>query len=477
MVIADEPSYLCLDQGGSASRALVFDRRGRCLSSARREVAHQRPRPGWVEQSPDAVVDSLREVAAEALARLDARQRDTVQASGLVCQRSSLLAWDRYSGKPLTPVLSWQDVRAADWLSAQNLDAESIHARTGLYPNAHFGLSKLRWLLDEDAAVQAARRAGRLCFGPLASFLARQLLRERPTSVDPCNASRTLLLDLGASQWSEDRLDTFGIAPDWLPTIAPCDTLRGHLDIDATALPMRLLSGDQSAAAFAFGAPKVDMAYANLGTGAFIYRPTNTPVRLPRLLCSLIHEGREQRHFAVEGTVNGAGSALAWFASTHGVGDIENLLADSWSEDPPVFLNGIGGLGSPDWRAGFPSRFIGEGSAGARAVAVAESIVFLLARNLRCLQSLPGHCAELRISGGLTGADPLCQRISDVTGLVLRRPAHCEASARGSGFLLAGEDADWQALPDRVFEPNPAPALLERHAAWQAAMADALESS
>lgn len=119
------PLWLALDQGGSASRALVFDSLGRAVAHARVDVAHTRPRPGWVEQDPYAVLQSLRDAAEATLAQLSTPQRQHVQAAGLVCQRSSLVAWDRESGVALSPVLSWQDVRAADWLAAQ-ADRKSV---------------------------------------------------------------------------------------------------------------------------------------------------------------------------------------------------------------------------------------------------------------------------------------------------------------------------------------------------------------
>ena len=91
-----EPLFLSLDQGGSASRALVFDARGHERASARIEVGDHRPHPGWVEQDPEAVVESLRGAANTAIARLDANERVRVVACGLSTQRSSLVAWDRH---------------------------------------------------------------------------------------------------------------------------------------------------------------------------------------------------------------------------------------------------------------------------------------------------------------------------------------------------------------------------------------------
>ena len=472
---------LALDQGGSASRALVFDGEGRELASSRVEVADRRPRTGWVEQDPDAVVHSLRQVAEAALLQLDAAQRGRVHACGLSCQRSSLVCWDRQTGVALSPILSWQDTRAAQWLAAQALDTEAIRASTGLYPNAHFGLSKIRWCLDHLDAVKQAAADGRLIIGSLAAFLAFRLLEQRPCLVDPANASRTLLFDLARGDWNRELLARFAIDPRWLPDIARSDAEFGDLVVPlqgmpSQRLPLRLLSGDQSTAAFAYGEPRSEAAYLNVGTGAFVYRLAQHASAPSRLLRSVIHWS-EAPQYVVEGTVNGAGSALAWLAEQHGIADVAAALDMQWVDDAPgdcLFLNGIGGLGSPDWRPRFASRFIGEATTEQQLVAVAESIVFLIQRNLSLLQGIGEPCAYVLISGGLSRSDRLCQTLSDLSQLPLRRPAQCEASARGSAFLLAGRPANWAQLPEQRFEPRQNPGLLERYRRWSDHMAAAL---
>ena len=479
------PLFLALDQGGSASRAIVFDGDGGERAAARVEVGDRRPMPGRVEQDPDAVVDSLRTVAAAALAALDTADRARVAACGLDCQRSSLVAWDRVDGTALSPVLSWQDTRAADWLAAQALDVEAIRATTGLYPNAHFGVSKMRWCLDHLDGVRRAAADGRLAIGPLAAFLAFRLLDQRPCRVDPANASRTLLFDLASGDWHAGLLERFGIDRRWLPEIARSDADYGDLSLGAQSLPLRLLSGDQSTAAFAFGELRADTAYVNVGTGAFVYRLAPPPPAggraaaapsAARLLRSVVHWDTAP-HYVVEGTVNGAGSALAWIARQDGIADVGAALEAPWNDGAPgeaVFLNGIGGLGSPDWRADFPSRFVGDAPAGHRLVAVAESIVFLLARNLERLQAAGAPCTRLLVSGGVSRSDRFCQALADVSGLRLHRPAQCEASARGAAFLLAGRPPGWAPLPEQGFEPRANPALQARHRRWREAMDAAL---
>jgi glycerol kinase len=469
--------YLALDQGGSASRALVFDARGHERAAARIEVGDHRPRAGWVEQDPDAVVASLRQVAVAALAQLGTAERAQVRACSLSTQRSSLVAWHRHTGAALSSVLSWQDTRAAAWLQAQELDPESMRASTGLYPNAHYGLSKMRWCLDNLDAVRGAAADGRLLIGPLAAFLVFRLLESRPVRVDPANASRTLLLDLARCDWNDALLARFGLDRPWLPAVARSDADYGDLVLDGATLPLRLLSGDQSTAAFAHGELRAEAAYLNVGTGAFVFRAAD---ELPpsRLLRSVVHWA-EAPQYVVEGTVNGAGSALAAFATSQAIADVGAALDAAWRDDASagdvVYLNGIGGLGSPDWRSNFPSRFLGEGTPEQQLVAVAESIVFLIDRNLALLRTVGAPCEYVLASGGISQSDRFCQALADLTRLPVRRPVHCEATARGAAFLLAGRPADWAALPQQEFAPRLAPALQERYRRWQEAMAAALD--
>lgn len=466
--------FLALDQGGSASRALVFDAQGREHARARLELGDRRPRPGWVEQEPEAVVESLRRAAQDAFAQLHRDQRARVVSCGLSTQRSSLVCWDRLSGAALSPVLSWQDTRAADWLQAQQLDAEAVRASTGLYPNAHYGLSKIRWCLDNLQAVRDAAADGRLLVGPLAAFLAFRLLDSRPALVDPANASRTLLFDLASGDWNEAMLARFGIERAWLPVIARSDAHYGALVLDSVRLPLRLLSGDQSTAAYAHGELRADAAYLNVGTGAFVFRLGDEVP--PRLLRSVVHWA-EAPQYVVEGTINGAGSALTEFAQANSIADVGSALAAAWQDEGAgdvVYLNGVGGLGSPDWRSEFTSRFIGKGTPGDELVAIAESIVFLVERNLRLLRPLGAPCTRVLATGGFSRSDRLCQALADLTALPVHRPAHCEATARGAAFLLAGRPADWAQLPTQAFAPKQAPALQARHRRWQDEMAAAL---
>jgi len=469
---APDSLYLSIDQGGHASRALVFDARGALQASARRAVGARHPQPDWVEQDPEELVASLQEVVMETTAALGARA-DRVAAAGLATQRSSIVCWDRNTGVALSPVISWQDRRAHEWLAGFSAQADEIHRRTGLRLSAHYGASKLRWCLDHLPAVAAAQRARRLAMGPLASFLLFRLLPEQPLCADPANAARTLLWNLRTRDWDPWLLDLFGISREALPHCVPTRHAFGALRAGGRSIPLAIATGDQSAALFALGQPRADSTYVNIGTGAFIQRVFEQPPEAAGLLAGMVYHDLERSVYVLEGTVNGAGAALEWAEQEWQLQNLEAQLPAWLARDgeAPLFLNGVAGLGAPFWIAEFDSRLIGDGEVWQKAVAVAESVIFLLRVNLDILRAPAPALARLVVTGGLAQLDGLCQRLADLSGVPVYRPAQHEATARGTAYLLAGFPGDWpEEKPGATFAPQPNPELAGRYARWRGEM-------
>ncbi|MHB8535729.1 MAG: FGGY family carbohydrate kinase [Sulfuricaulis sp.] len=466
-----DPLYLCIDQGGHASRALVFDGRGALQAASLREVSTRRT-ADRVEQDPEALLTSLHAAIAETVAALGERA-ENIAAAGVATQRSSIVCWDRQTGEALAPVISWQDRRAHAWLERFSAHRGEIHHRTGLMLSAHYGASKMRWCLDHLPAVAAARNQDRLAMGPLASFLLFRLLEEKPLLADPANAARTLLWNIDTREWDPWLLDLFGVPLETLPRCVPTRHAYGSLRLKNRRIPLTVAAGDQSAALFALGTPRPDSAYINMGTGAFIQRVFEQRPEASGLLAGLVYRDLGRSVYVLEGTVNGAGAAFSWAEREWGLENIEAELP-AWlarAGDIPVFLNGVSGLGAPYWAAGFASRLIGSGASWQKAVAVAESIVFLLYTNLVAMQKIAPPVARMVASGGLARLDGLCRRLADLSGLPLYRPAEHEASARGTAYLLAGFPQDWpEERPAVSFTPEPDAALKRRYERWQAEM-------
>jgi len=470
------PLYLAIDQGGHASRAYVFDHAGGLLAKGTKDVAVAHRHADWVEQDPEEVFVSIRIAVDEAVRVLGARAED-ITAIGLATQRSSTVCWDTRSGQALSPVISWQDRRAHAWLAQFSAQAEEIHKITGLFLSPHYGASKLRWCLDYLPEVGAALKGGYLSFGPLASFLLFRLLTNRPLFIDPANAARTLLWNFKTCDWDAKLLELFGLPVACLPLCVPTRYAFGNLRIRAKPAPLHIMTGDQSAALYAYGQPQLKTAYVNVGTGAFLQRPIGYYAAYhPKLLTSIVLQDSIEKNYVLEGTVNGAGSALSWLSQELHL-EVEQKLPEwlALAAEPPLFLNGISGVGSPFWAPNFTSRFIGEGEPWQKAVAVVESIVFLLQENLQESAYFAEQVENIHISGGLARYDGLCQRLADLSGLPVYRPIEHEATARGTAYLLAGCPEVWpETKPGMWFEPMENPALTARYQRWRKALLQAL---
>ncbi|MFI5400767.1 MAG: FGGY family carbohydrate kinase, partial [SAR324 cluster bacterium] len=386
-------------------------------------------------------------------------------------QRSSNVCWDRESGAPLSPVISWQDRRTAEKLERLSAHSETVHRLSGLVLTAHYGASKLRWCLDNLPAVRQAHERGRLCWGPLASFLLFRLLRERPHVVDPQCASRTQLWNLATRTWDPALLALFGVPADVLPDCVPTRHAYGTLQRAGASIPVTALNGDATAGLFAFGWPDPDAAYLTLGTSGSVSQPLDRlPPYAPRELAGIALEDEHRVLYMLEGTINGAGAGLDWLAGHLGMDSVLPLLPGWLAHpgEPLLFLNGVSGVASPFWQAHFEPRFLGDGETWQKAAGLVESIVFLAQANLEEMAKAVAPPRRIRIGGGVSRLDGLCQRLAALTRLPVLRRDDPEGTARGIAYLAAGLPSEWQgAGQEEGFMPAEIPGLEERYRRWR----------
>jgi len=487
------PLWLALDQGGHASRAIVFDSSGRQVARAfapinTRHYAHE-GHDDRVEHDPEEIVQSLRTAIDDVAVSLGA-DIDRVHAAGLATQRSSIMCWHSQSGAALSPVLSWQDRRNAELIEQLRAHHAEIQQLTGLMPSAHYGASKLRWCMDHLVEVRTAFAAEQLHFGPLSTYLLQALLIERPHLVDPANASRTLLWSPASGDWSPRLLELFGV-PNCLPRNVPTAHHYGLLPFGSRHIPLTICTGDQAAVPFANGALDEECIYINLGTGAFALAPLkqDLPTAAP-LLRSVLCSNDQQLTYALEGTVNGGASALQWLAERSGLdvrrGSEALQRAQVAALSVPLFINGIGGVGSPYWLPRVESRFVSQDETAAlhhiadndieQLVAVIESIAFLLMANIELMQKQLPQLQHIVVGGGLSSSRYLCECLADLSGLPVTRLAETELTAKGLAFLVAHRgithSGDWlRDARSSEFEPQLAGALQQRQQQWRLEMA------
>jgi len=346
---------LGIDEGTTAVKAALFDTALRPVAEARREVPVTHPRPGWVEQDPELILDAVIDAVAEVLAQSMGRR---VCAAGLAHQGESVLAWDALSGKPLTPVVVWQDKRQQELLAG--LDAAGVE-RSGLPLDPYFSAGKLAWLLAHDEALAGARAAGTLRMGTVDSFLVDRLGGRFAT--DLSTASRTQLLAAGGVDWDEQLMSFFGLRREWLARIGPTYGSLGELRHERWPVSIELGAQlvDQQAALAGTGTVVTGELKATYGTGVFVLGLTAAPLAPRGLLPTVAWAGPsasggvgEVAH-ALDGGVFAAGTLLDWLAGGLGLAaDAKALARDAASVSDSagvLVLPALAGLGAPWWRA------------------------------------------------------------------------------------------------------------------------------
>ena len=426
------PLTLVLDQGSNSSRLGVFSSSGQLIHLDSIELSTHSPAANQYEQDAGEILGSLQTL----LQRLPRTMAGKISAAGLCTQRSTLVAWHRFSGEALSPAISWRDLRGHEQVDSLKASAPLVRGISGLPLSAHYSASKIHWLLQHNSRVQQAANEGQLCIAPLASFLLFHLLNEKPCVIDHSNAQRSQLFDIQMLQWSDTLLELFGIDPPVLPDCKPVIDHYGTLK--GGDIPLLAVCGDQNAALHACPQLEPNGALVNIGTGAFILSPLGeaSDGPEPRLLRTIAHSHPRTVKYITEGTVNGAGAALSWAEKSDPCGPLFQQLPD-WLEQtdsPPLFINTIAGLGSPWWCDGGPAEFIGTPAPtrAERYTAIIESIVFLIFNNLQQLESLP---RQIFISGGLSRLDGLCQKLANLSQARILRFNDPEASARGCAWL------------------------------------------
>ena len=473
--------YLGVDQGSNSSRAVLFDDNGKLVASASQKVILNRDNAGCVEHDTDQLLDTVTRVIQQVLSGLDEQQLGQVAACGIASQRSTVLAWD-VNGAALSPALSWQDVRAENLLEKLKPHEQEIRRLTGLPLTPYYSASKMRWLLNEsDSVKQCAHDALRL--SPLISYLLFHLLENKPYVIDFSNAQRTQLFELDSLTWSQRLCHWFDVDQRLLPECVPMRANYGQLA--GTRIPVTAVCGDQNAAMFGIGALDRGVALVNIGSGAFVLRELDQFCNSTNQLTGIAYSDSNHVSYMREATVNGAGNALNW-AEKHW--HIEHLLDSlpQWMKQvsqPPVFINSVGGLGTPWMQAGLHSSFIGNGNFtdAEKVVAVIESIVFMLQVNLE-LMTAQAPLKRLRVSGGLSKLDGLCQKLSNLSGYELERANVIEATARGVAWLAAGRPHNWNSVePEKAeecmrFVPQQDETLLARYQIFKTEMKRLLDN-
>ncbi len=425
--------------------------------SAYREFAQHYPEPGWVEHDAQeiwsAVVDTLNEVIAEV-------GRERVGAIGITNQRETVVAWNRTSGLPYGTAIVWQDRRTAHRCDELEADGHLplVRERTGLVLDPYFSGTKFAWMLEHrDIPVDAD-----LALGTIDAWIIWNLTGGEVFATDVTNASRTMLCDIRTRTWDHELCDLIGVPINALPRIVPSS---GRIGVTAStcgvpeAIPVSGVAGDQQAALFGQACVTPGMAKNTYGTGSFVLLnvgdvcPPPTEGMLTTVAWTLA-DGTT--HYALEGAIFVTGAAIQWLRD--GINIIDDAaetgpLAESVADTGGVYVvPAFAGLGSPYWDPYARGTIVGITRGTGRAEitrAVVESMAYQVRDVIDAMVAASGTpIVDLRVDGGASVMDLLCQFQADQLGVTVQRPVEQETTALGAAFLAGLAEGIWASTDD-----------------------------
>lgn len=465
---------LAIDQGTSATKALVVSEDGSVLASASAPVNPQAGAGGAVEQDPQELLDSIVAAGRQAIAESGVE----VDAVGIGNQGETVLRWEPDSGRARGRAISWQDRRAAEVTEELGEHEARLVELTGLPLDPYFAAPKMTWLRRQegDGGIVSTVDA----------WLNHQLTGEGVT--DAATASRTMLLNLATTEWSDEACALFGLDPGEQPRIVDCDAAIGETEAFGPRLPVTGLAVDQQAALFAESCFAPGEAKCTYGTGAFILATAGESAlsSSSRLAACVAWRLGGTTTYCLDGQVYTAGSAVSWLERVGLIAEPAELdrHADSASEaaDEITFVPALAGLAAPFWAPGARGAWLGLSLASERSDLVTALIRGIAAQVASLAGAMAGDLGKplerLRVDGGLTRSRALMQAQADLLQAPVEVYPSPDATALGVGAfarLGCGAAPDPAAAvgawsPVSVFEPQIAAAeAAERLGRWERA--------
>lgn len=487
------PLILAIDQSTSATKAVLFDARGRVLDKASRNHRQIYRQPGWVEHDAEEIWRNVLAVIREVAKRNGSRLAN-LAALSITNQRETVLVFDRRTGKPLHNALVWQDRRGdaiCARLSKQG-SGKGVLRKTGLKIDTYFSASKIRWLVENRPEIAAKLQSGAAVIGTIDSYLVHRLTAGKVFATDLTNASRTLLFDIGKLRWDAELCRLFRAPIHALPEVRESAAHFGETDaggILPNRVPIVGVMGDSQASLFAQRCYKPGSAKATFGTGTSVMLNIGDTLRLSSrgAVTALAWVWRGRPTYAFEGLINFSAATIEWLRNQLGLiqsaAEVEKLALSVKDNGGVYLVPAFAGLSAPYWSPDARAAILGMSAHTSKAHVVRaaqEAIAYQIRDVLDMMRSdAKVKLQSLHADGGPTRNRFLMQFTADLTRAEICAAEVAESSAWGAamngllGLGICRSFADLQKLPTRQVLFRPAIKSVEAdrlHSAWRAAV-------
>ena len=444
-----------IDVGTTGAKALVVDLKGNLLGSGYREYPCLYPKPNWVEQDAELVIQKTFEACREALANSSIDPKKVISV-GFSTQRATFCLLDGDMSVIGGNFYGWQDNRALSEMEyiESKIPARELYQILGMPITPTFSFSKVIWIMRNDPQrYEKARYISLMPDYVLYRFGADEFCCE------VTNACCSSLIDVHELRWSEKIIETYGIDREKLPPLVKPGTLVGKITDEvsertglAEGTPISTGTGDQQCAAIGAGVVKPGFAELTLGTSGVLVVATEKPV-LPESGIMMVPASGAWGLYDVEGIQLGAASSYRWLRDE--LGGLERAWGDDIGENPyalmeqhvrksPVGANGIvflpflNGSGCPYWDVHAKGVFAGLTFAHTKSDlvrAVMEGITLEAKDIYRAMQDIGVEVKRLATTGGAANSPAWQQVMADMFDVEIYKLKVSEATTLGAAIL------------------------------------------
>ena len=460
-----EPLILTIDFGTQSVRAGLFNKKGETVALIKEKYnpPYFSPKRGYAEQDPNFYFDSLCKATRKLVEENKDKMGDVLGIT-MAFFRDSVVCLDK-DNNILRPAILWLDERRAKGEQKLPLLHRFLFQLVGMKPTIELNLkrSMAQWIKENQPEIWAKTDK----FMMLSTFVTMRLIGQYVDS--PCCQAGHLPINFKKGVWYKNahkhmKGQIFGVKNSQLCELVPVGEVMGTITEEAsklTGLPvgMKMFAGgsDKSAETLGLGVIDDRSAAISYGTACTIEIPINKYMDAEPFLPS--YPAIIKGYYNLDVQVYRGYWMLNWFAKEFGgANTIEKILSEkdtieSLNEEMMKIAPGSEGLVlQPYWGPGLrrplaKGAIVGFSDTHTRIHmyrAIIEGIAYCLKEGLELFEKKRLHhkVERIRVSGGGSQSDAICQITADIFGLPVSKIQTYECSSLGcaiAGFIAAGE--------------------------------------
>lgn len=482
-----ERVVLVFDVGTQSSRALLVNNKGSILAKSQKkhEPAYVSPEPDWAERDANLYYEdicscsrALKEEYPELFAKIEAVSITTI--------RDTVVCVDK-NGKPLRPAILWLDKRMADGKPKVSGMVQMMLKAIGMEDtvNLQFQKSHCNWIKQQEPELWEKTDKFLLLSGYLIYCLTGEMADAAASVVGhiPFDSKRRNWQQKGALtrpvfDVEQKKLCRIVDSGDVIGTITSQAALASGLPVGIKVIAT---GSDKACEIMGMGCIKKEHAAIGLGTTATI--TFTHPLYLESERFIPPYDSIMKGYYTPEIEIYRGYWLISWFKKEFAEKEMreaeelgksaEELLNERLKEIPagcdgllfqPYFTPNITMPNARGAVVGFSDRHTRIHIYRA----IIEGINFALMDGMRLLERRAGHTfTEIRLGGGASQSDEICQITADMFGIPTVRTQTHEVAGIGCAlttFVGIGEFPDYKAAVEAmvqrrdVFEPD-----MEQH--------------